>query len=309
MIRSTSKLPSLLLVLFLGVTLFGCESDESDSDGDSGTPTDDPVNDPPAERSIINPANAGALANSSLLAIDSTNAANAGSADAADSLLAICQTGTSTPTGSISNPLMVGDTFGMDFDMCVTLDMLELDGSVSYTATAVTGTFLDLFTDWSVTFEVTFTDFTATQNGDTQTPDGSYTLDFSYDATTMEFTASTGSETIVFQGGNIEFTDLSYEDDGVNYTVSLAGALTIDGEGETLTLETLVPLMGPIGGTPESGVLQITAPDDSTLTLTFTGGGAVTVAFDETGDGMPECSQDLTFDTLDQFDPVAAGCP
>jgi len=50
--------------------------------------------------------------------------------------------------------------------------------------------------------------------------------------------------------------------------------------------------------------VELTAADDSALTLTFTGGGAVTVEIDENNDDVVDCSQDLTFDTLDQFDPA-----
>jgi len=312
MITTNKTLPGLLLLVLSALFLYGCESDESSSIVDGlFPPTDDPgppaPNPPPPSPppAAINADNAGALAGGAFLALDSSGG-TASAMNVTETLGAVCVTGTATPTGNGLDDLvlMVGESFGMDFDNCVDAAGLTLDGSVTYTATAITGTFLDLFNDWSTTFDVAFTGFTATQNGQTEALDETYTLVFSYDAMAVEFTVSLNGETVVFQGGSVVFNDLSYEEVGANYQLSLDATLSIDGQGGTLSMVTLQPLVGPIAGTPESGAVLVTADDNSTLTMTFTGGGAVTVEIDENGDGMPDCSQDLSFDTLGQFDPA-----
>jgi len=307
MISTNKTLPVLLLLACSALALSGC--DESGL-GDLFPPAEDPETNPPETApappaAAINPANAGVLAGGAFLALDGSGSA-ASNMNVAETLTAICVTGTATPTGNGLDDLvlMVGESFGMDFDTCVDAAGLTLDGSVTYTATAITGTFLDLFNDWSTTFDVTFTDFTATQNGQTETLDEIFSLVFSFDAMTLEFTVSLDGETVVFAGGSVVLNDLSYEETGGNYELSLDATLSVDGQGNTLDLVTLQPLIGPIAGAPESGVVELTAADDSTLTLTFTGGGAVTVEIDEDNDDVVDCSQDLTFDTLDQFDPA-----
>ncbi|MDH3451284.1 MAG: hypothetical protein OEN20_02610 [Gammaproteobacteria bacterium] len=297
MITTNKTLPSLILLLLIGFALSGCESGASDSDGDSSSPV--------GNAATINASNAGVLAGTTLLALEGSGGA-AGAMNVAETLGAVCVTGTATPAGTGLDDLMltVGESFGMDFDNCIDATGLTLDGSVTYTATAITGMFLDLINDWSTTFDVTFTGFTATQNGQTENLDDTYTLMFSFDAMTQEFTVSLDGETVVFAGGNVTFDDLSYEEMGGNFELSMGASLSIDGQSGTLGLVTVQPLVGPIAGAPESGAVLLTADDNSTLTMTFTGGGAVTVEIDEDGGGLPDCSQDLTFDTLDQFDPA-----
>lgn len=314
MITTNKTLPGLLLLMLSALALGGCESDSilDDLAPPAENPETNPPETPPAPpAAAINPANAGVLAGGAFLALGSSSG-TAGSMDVTG-LIAFCANvgvGTATPTGTgfgANFMLDEGESFGMDFVDCEDGAGLTLDGSVLYTATAITGIFLDIdpANDWSVTFSVAFTDFTATQGGQTESLDETYTLVFSYDATTMEFTTSLDGETVVFQGGSVVFNDLSYEEAGGNYELSLDATLTVDGQSGTLSLVTLQPLIGPIaGGAPESGVVELTADDNSTLTMTFTGGGAVTVEIDENADGMPDCSQDLTFDTLDQFDPA-----
>jgi hypothetical protein len=244
------------------------------------------------------------------MALESSSS-TASAIDITAALLPVCANapaGTATPTGNGLDDLNLtaGESFGMDFVDCEDGAGLTLNGSVLYTATAVTGIFPfgNPADDYSVTLTVAFVDFTATQGGQTESLDDTYTLVLSYDGTTMELTTSLDGETVVFTGGSVDFNELSYEETGGNYELSLDATLTVDGQSGTLSLMTLQPLVGPIAGTPESGVVLVTADDDSTLTLTFTGGGAVTVAIDENGDGNPDCSQDLTLDTLDQFDPA-----
>lgn len=310
MISTNKALPVLLLLTCSALALYGC--DEETGLGNLFPPAEDPETNPAPPAAAINPANAGVLAGGAFLALDSSSG-TASSMDVAGALLAICANvgvGTATPTGTglgMNFALDQGESFGMDFVDCEDGAGLTLDGSVLYTATAITGVFLDLdpANDWSVTFSVAFTDFTATQGAQTESLDETYTLVLSYDGTTMELTSNLDGETVVFAGGSVDFNDLSYEETGGNYELSLDATLTVDGQTGTLSLVTLQPLIGPIaGGAPESGVVELTAADDSTLTLTFTGGGAVTVEIDEDNDDVVDCSQDLTFDTLDQFDPA-----
>jgi hypothetical protein len=315
---TTHKVLPGLLLMFSALALCGCESDGSRSIVDSLFPTaEDPETNPPAPpappppAAAINADNAGALASGAFLALDSSSG-TASSMDIGNAFLLGCANvgvGTATPTGTgigIDLVLEVGESFGMDFVDCEDGAGLTLDGSVLYTATAVTGIFLfgDPADDWSVTFSVDFVDFTATQGAQTESLDETYTLVLSYDGTTTELTSSLDGETVVFTGGSVVFNNLSYEETGTDYELSLDATLSVDGQSGTLSLVTLQPLIGPIAGNPESGVVLIAASDDSTLTLTFTGGGGVTVEIDENDDGTPDCSQDLTFDTLDQFDPA-----
>jgi hypothetical protein len=113
--------------------------------------------------------------------------------------------------------------------------------------------------------------------------------------------------------------DLVFAEDGVmlnlagnfDFTVSIsAGSSSVDfamtlnapSLGGVINVSTTAPL---VGNPPQSGVILVQGVG-STLTLTLTAGSAVTVAVDEDSDGTPECSQTLTVDTLDQFDPAVA---
>lgn len=290
---------SLLLVLFAGLALSGCE-EESDDSSDNTSP---PVMDDPPAQTAINTNNAGTLATNTFQGLN-TAGSNAGAMNLGLSVIGCDNAGTLTPTGTGLDDLMlmVGESFGADFGNCET-GGLTLDGSVTYTATAITGVFLDLFADWSVTFDVTFTGFTATDGSQVESLDETFTMNFSYNATTSELTVDQDGETLVLQGGSLVFNDLSYAEMNGNYELSFDATFDADGLTNDLALTTPQPLVGPILGVPESGQVLITANDGSTLTLTFTGGGAVTVALDEDGDTVIDCSQDLTFDTLDQFDP------
>lgn len=313
MISTNKTLPVLLLLTCSALALSGCDEEGL---GNLFPPAEDPKTNPPETSpappaAAINPANAGVLAGGTFLALDSSSS-TAGAMDITGALLPFCANapaGTATATGNGLDDLnlTVGESFGMDFVDCEDGAGLTLDGSVLYTATALTGIFPfgNPADDYSVTFSVAFTNFTATQGAQIESLNETYTLVLSYDGTTMELTSSLDGETVVFAGGSVDFNDLSYEEVGGNYELSLDATLTVDGQSGTLSLVTLQPLIGPIaGGAPESGVVELTAADDSTLTLTFTGGGAVTVEIDENNDDVVDCSQDLTFDTLDQFDPA-----
>lgn len=309
MSRERNAVAGLLLCICSGLALSGCE-EISLKDEDPANVAE-PENPPPQqspEQSIVNTANAGALAAGTRSALD-TIQGTASVMNVADVLTVACVTGVATPTGNAFADLMlaVGETFGVDFDNCTTADGLILDGSVSYTATAISGVFLDLFNDWSATFSVTFVGFTATQSGQTESLDDTYMLVFGYEAMTQQFTVSLDGETVVFQGGAVIFDALAYEEQNGDYQLSFAATLSMGQLTGDLALSTPQPLAGPIASAPESGEVLMTAGDGSALTMTFTGGGAVTIAIDEDGDGLPDCSQDLTIDTLNQFDEAACG--
>ena len=83
---------------------------------------------------------------------------------------------------------------------------------------------------------------------------------------------------------------------GGDSTVEFEYTVMIDSLAGIVSVETTVALVGdpPEGEVVVEGV-------GSTLTMTFDGAGSVTVSLDENADGTPECTQDLTLDTLDQF--------
>lgn len=99
--------------------------------------------------------------------------------------------------------------------------------------------------------------------------------------------------------GDFEFiVTVSQGQSSAKFTVSVDVA--------TLGIVNVTTTVALVGDPPTSGTIVIDGVD-STLTLTFTGAGGVTVALDEDGDGTVDCSQDLTVDTVDQFNPAA--CP
>ena len=105
-----------------------------------------------------------------------------------------------------------------------------------------------------------------------------------------------------WQGGRIDGARYLFEISQGQSSATFSVSVNVDSLG-IVNVTTTVALLG---NPPTSGTIVIDGVD-STLTLTFTGAGGVTVALDEDGDGETDCSQDLTLDTIDQFNPAA--CP
>jgi hypothetical protein len=118
--------------------------------------------------------------------------------------------------------------------------------------------------------------------------------------------SSTGAITIT-SGGKVQTVDMC----SINRTQN-SGVFNLGMAGDTMQFEpagisgamvlsVINPLVGSVSDSvhPQSGKFLIKAPDNSSVTINISTGGAVTLAVDTNGDGTIDGTISTTFDELD----------
>ncbi|MDH3450810.1 MAG: hypothetical protein OEN20_00200 [Gammaproteobacteria bacterium] len=243
------------------------------------------------------------LAGVALLALRRSGLANAPVAPAVDDNGNCDVTGTSAFTFNDTNgndDIDAGESGSVTFTGCVD----EVNGPTINGAMTIT---VDAASETEVAFTLQFVNLTIVGGIDDENLSVSGRLSFGISNVnnTLVLTLSGKDLEIIEDGVPLNLAgdfDFTVSISGTSSTVEFAMTLNVPSLSGVIKVSTTAPL---VGNPPQSGVLMVEGVD-STLILTFTGGGAVTVALDEDDDGTPECSQDLMVDTLDQFDPGVA---
>lgn len=196
-----------------------------------------------------------------------------------------------------------GESGSVTFTECVGVNGdPTINGTMTFT--------LDTASETGFAFTLEFVSLTIVGGDNDEDLSASGSLSFG-----LESTDNPPTLTMTLSGRNLLFTehgealDLAGDFDFTvttvsgNTTVDFSMTLDIDGLG-VVNLSTPTPL---VGNPPTSGVILVEGAG-SAMTLTMAPGGIVTVAIDEGDDGSIDCSQELTQDTLDLFDPLLA-CP
>ena len=209
---------------------------------------------------------------------------------------------TVTQTGFSDNQLDEGDEASIAFDNCSDDFGVTLNGTMTLTVSELTGDPENTAQDFSVGLTVELTAFTVNGPEGDVAVSGILTFGFASDVSENSLTLTVGGSDLSVTSDSQSFGlsgefSYSFTIGNSGFSASYSATINIDSLGGSVTVETLMPL------TANAGVIVITG-NGSTITLTFSGGGAVNVAVDENDDGTPECSQDLTIDTLDLFDPM-----
>ncbi|MDH3715636.1 MAG: hypothetical protein OET44_17510 [Gammaproteobacteria bacterium] len=243
------------------------------------------------------------LAGIALLTLRSSGLAGSPVAPAVDDDGNCGVTGTAAITFTDPNgndEIDVGESGSVTFNECVdVINGPTINGTMTLR--------VDSASETAAAFTLGFTNLTIIGGMDNENLSASGSLSFGISNVnnTLVLTLSGRDLAIVEDGvplnlaGNFDFTVTI---SGTDSSVEFAMTLNVPSLGGVISVSTTAPL---VGNPPQSGVISVQGVG-STLTLTLTSGSAVTVAVDEDNDGTPECSQVLTVDTLDQFDPAVA---
>jgi hypothetical protein len=208
-----------------------------------------------------------------------------------------------------SSTLSAGDSIAVDASSCIE-ENIVINGKLTFAFNSISGT-PGLNSVWSGSFGLTFTNFSASENGDTVVANGSMTVGISQTAPS--------TATITVSGSSLSLAE--------QFHTGTSGALTLKNFSETASitsslqsaslnyaLDANVPKLGNVSYTvktlndfkqsasalyPYQGALKITASDNSSVTLTAVDSTNVTLGLDKNGDGVIDQTVNTTWAALE----------
>jgi len=213
--------------------------------------------------------------------------------------------GTLTVSGNIADPtfetLAPGDVMTATYSSCDDGDGVVASGTFTITVQAFTGNLVT--PPYSVTAQISFTNFSLTAVGETLSLSG----DMTYIESTPEgvvFTDTLSGDSLNFSfsgdaGKWISFDVVSTVDFNTQaYSVDSSGTLATAQLGGSVQSETTTSFEGIGDGYPSSGVMVVTGAANSSETITVVDSINVTIEVDEDGDGVIDQTINTTWDAL-----------
>ncbi len=209
-----------------------------------------------------------------------------------------------------SGDLSAGDTLVFAFSACrMTIDDedLQFDGTVTVTAGVVNGwpgggTYtLELGFSFQSGFSVSSTDGSSSLSGGFTYTESSASGGLSYQLGVrgehLEFVETGDSGTYTTRLSDFSFVFTFYTADEV-YTAEADGSVYDSDLGATVFFDTTTLFRGTSDENPSEGVMEMTADDNSRVTLTVLDNTRVELALDADGDGTPEQTVEVLWDDL-----------
>ena len=209
-----------------------------------------------------------------------------------------------------SLPVLAGHSMTAVFDNCVGInaesEQLTYNGFYTLRVDSLSGTLSENL-DYNVTTTLSELNMTITDNAATSIYNGG--MRFIRSANAGDFTDTSESASTTPLSVNEEGTTLTLSEFSISSVLSASGAYSIGAAGETvnihhsdfadvLTLTINQPVQGVSLSAPNSGNLEITAIDGSTLSLIINSQGLVTLELDTDGDGNVDDSLIRDWDDL-----------
>lgn len=219
--------------------------------------------------------------------------------------------GGGTASGTMSfasaSTLTAGDTMSLTANNCVT-DGMKVNGTINIAVTAASGT-PTVSSAWSATLVLTLSKFSVDTGTEVNTGTGDLTITYNQTGfNTATFSASGNSLQIQTSKGT-STTDRTLS--GYSYsgsrdssgTYTYRTSFTLSGNfaklgNATYAVKTTTDFKQKIGSFPTAGVLVVTAPDKSSLTLTVVNSTTVKLDVDKNGDGTVDDSTTATWTEL-----------
>lgn len=223
-----------------------------------------------------------------------------------------CQeSGTQTLSGDVFDPsfssLTAGDIIVIDYDDCQEFDGVTTSGTLNLSVQGFSGSFST--PPYSYTVEVSTTDFSLNEQGETRSLSGSATFLINTDDgivlnTELSIDSLDYSEQLSGDAGTLRnFNAMSgFDLAAFTYSQSSSGTLSSQNIGGEVDFETTTPFTGTFSGgssnNPDTGVMLVTGAIDSRETITVLDSVNVQLEVDVDGDDTVEQTIQTTWETL-----------
>lgn len=206
------------------------------------------------------------------------------------------------------NVLSSGDSATITFQACM-IDGLTLSGTLSFTATEVTGAEPGPF---SYVLDVNFNAFTMSAGGATIVVNGGFTASLStQDGVAFTSVVSGDSISAFAQGGGVAFSgtlsnfrvERQYNESTLDYLVDVQATVASSEIGGIATYETTTAFTGTDPNEPDAGSLLVTGANGGTLTVTALSSTQVQLDLDFDGDTVIDWSIVTTWDSINNPNP------
>lgn len=199
--------------------------------------------------------------------------------------------------------LTSGDQITAVFNSCNDGDGAVFNGRMRIDVQAFSG---DLFGDlYQLNSRFTLTDLAITENGVTDTGDGTLNVNMNlltpglelYSITTSRFTLASGATSWIFSDMVTTFED-DYRDSGWLSTFSESGSLESSNFEGRVDYGTLTPFQSVDGNPPAAGVLRIGGANGSSIVVTALNEANLQLAIDWNGDTVVDETRLMDWETV-----------
>jgi hypothetical protein len=208
-----------------------------------------------------------------------------------------------------SSTFAAGDSISIDASACAEGNIV-ISGKVTFAFNSITGT-PTVSSIWSGSFGLSFTNFSASEYGDTVVANGSMTVGITQTApSTASITVSGTNVSLAGQYHTGNSSTLTLK----NFTETASITSMLQTTSLNYALDANVPKLGNVSYTvktlndfkqsvsalyPYQGALKITASDNSSVTLTAVDSTNVTLGLDKNGDGVIDQTVNTTWAALE----------